>query len=380
MRRLYWLLHGEGIHPKCLCSGMNPRLLLFNTTTLAEGLLLLKRHVPPLAWRESGTPFRENLPQYTRLGSKHDFPVIGSLVYCDNSALDHAVTEADPNGSANGYTRVDLRKCIRICGEGKWKPIEEKNLSAPDLPFFGSLVYCESSALDHAAIDAGRMQVLIISIKSDSCQIRNALPLYIAFVMLALISNSKNSSGYVVKALDTKFEPNRTTSYYTFGLYAYVLITLVILGIRGRLYLEQVYLKLRGRRVENYFVKPPSVPSTCVKIPNLPVTDILVYCKTDALLTELTGPVITRVKTFLRRLKEGSSFCSGNPVISTLFDEVAIATTQQLLPPDPFQHPLGSTLNLSRVCDLIPELGVDKYPLQVLRGGRQVSPAGSERG
>nr|CAD7459682.1 unnamed protein product [Timema tahoe] len=50
-------------------------------------------------------------------------------------------------------------KCNRICGEGEWKTISEKPLSTPDrdsnldLPIIGSLVCCESSSLDHAAIE-----------------------------------------------------------------------------------------------------------------------------------------------------------------------------------------------------------------------------------
>nr|CAD7261037.1 unnamed protein product [Timema shepardi] len=36
-----------------------------------------------------GKPLKENHPQYTQMGSNHDLPVIGSLFYCESSALDH---------------------------------------------------------------------------------------------------------------------------------------------------------------------------------------------------------------------------------------------------------------------------------------------------
>nr|CAD7396200.1 unnamed protein product [Timema cristinae] len=49
--------------------------------------------VATLLWRESGKPFRENHPQYTRTKSNPDLLIFGSLVYCEGSALDHAATE-----------------------------------------------------------------------------------------------------------------------------------------------------------------------------------------------------------------------------------------------------------------------------------------------
>nr|CAD7398888.1 unnamed protein product [Timema poppensis] len=54
------------------------------------------------------------------------------------------------------------KKCTRICVEGEWKTILEKNLSTPDqdsnLDFsvICYLVYCDSSILDQFAIEAGR--------------------------------------------------------------------------------------------------------------------------------------------------------------------------------------------------------------------------------
>nr|CAD7417530.1 unnamed protein product [Timema poppensis] len=45
-----------------------------------------------------------------------------------------------------------------ICAEREWKTIKKKQRIVPsnaDHPFFGSLVYCESSALDYATTGAG---------------------------------------------------------------------------------------------------------------------------------------------------------------------------------------------------------------------------------
>nr|CAD7405748.1 unnamed protein product [Timema cristinae] len=47
------------------------------------------------------------------------------------------------------------RKCSCTCVERKWRNILETTLSTPDrdLPVIGSLVYCKSSTLDHVATD-----------------------------------------------------------------------------------------------------------------------------------------------------------------------------------------------------------------------------------
>nr|CAD7433763.1 unnamed protein product [Timema monikensis] len=49
--------------------------------------------VPTFAWRKSSKPFRKNHHQYTRPGLNHDLTVIGNLVYCESSTLDHAAIE-----------------------------------------------------------------------------------------------------------------------------------------------------------------------------------------------------------------------------------------------------------------------------------------------
>nr|CAD7442321.1 unnamed protein product [Timema bartmani] len=50
-------------------------------------------NVPAFACRKSGKPFSTNHPEYTQLGLNHGIPVIDSLVYCESSALDHAAIE-----------------------------------------------------------------------------------------------------------------------------------------------------------------------------------------------------------------------------------------------------------------------------------------------
>nr|CAD7452071.1 unnamed protein product [Timema tahoe] len=47
--------------------------------------------VSTFAWRGSGKPFRKNHPHYYCLGSNFTLPVIGSLVYCESDALDRAL-------------------------------------------------------------------------------------------------------------------------------------------------------------------------------------------------------------------------------------------------------------------------------------------------
>nr|CAD7194171.1 unnamed protein product [Timema douglasi] len=52
-------------------------------------------NAPTFAWRESGNPFWKNTTLSTPdLDSNLDFPVIGSQVYFESSALDHAAIEA----------------------------------------------------------------------------------------------------------------------------------------------------------------------------------------------------------------------------------------------------------------------------------------------
>nr|CAD7266480.1 unnamed protein product [Timema shepardi] len=66
--------------------------------------------VPTVGWRESETPFRENLPQCTRLRTNLDLPIFGSLVYCESDALDHEATEAGIENMYRNFAALDGRK------------------------------------------------------------------------------------------------------------------------------------------------------------------------------------------------------------------------------------------------------------------------------
>nr|CAD7589024.1 unnamed protein product [Timema genevievae] len=95
--------------------------------------------VPGAAWREKelNTILDENTLSQPEWNSNLDVPVMGSLVYCESSALDHAATEVGRVENYFGTTPLSI-------------PDQESNL---DLPVIDSLVYCESSVLDYAATE-----------------------------------------------------------------------------------------------------------------------------------------------------------------------------------------------------------------------------------
>nr|CAD7437406.1 unnamed protein product [Timema bartmani] len=64
---------------------------------------LHKGGAPKFAWRESGKPFRKNNPQCNQLELNLNLPVFCSIVSCESSALDHAATEA-----GSKYSRVTV--------------------------------------------------------------------------------------------------------------------------------------------------------------------------------------------------------------------------------------------------------------------------------
>nr|CAD7573354.1 unnamed protein product [Timema californicum] len=105
-----------------------------------------KGNVPAFMWRESGKQFRKN-PQYAQPRSNSYLPVFGSLIYCEKRALDHAATEA----GAKFYPHL---RGGRV--ENRFENIntfdQDSNLN---LPIIDSLVYCKSSALDHVATEVG---------------------------------------------------------------------------------------------------------------------------------------------------------------------------------------------------------------------------------
>nr|CAD7430689.1 unnamed protein product [Timema monikensis] len=148
---------------------------------------------------ESGKPSRKNHPQYTRPGLSHDLPVISSQVYCESNALDHAATEVVRRSPVNyigdetilvaglrlydlwilsiksdscrsqyltyEYVKEDLgvlkrrhlsKSLVRYFDDhNTFTPSTPDLDSSLDLLVTGRLVYCESSALYHAATEPG---------------------------------------------------------------------------------------------------------------------------------------------------------------------------------------------------------------------------------
>nr|CAD7461133.1 unnamed protein product [Timema tahoe] len=97
------------------------------------------------------------------IGPMHDLPHEnkGTTKLLPNSK--HAVP-SEMISSLEGYI---YGKCIHICVEGEWKTICEKSpINTPDrdsnfdLPVIGSLVHCQSSALDHVATEAGSFAIM----------------------------------------------------------------------------------------------------------------------------------------------------------------------------------------------------------------------------
>nr|CAD7423194.1 unnamed protein product [Timema monikensis] len=63
-------------------------------TSLSVRLEETQGSIPAIAWRESGKPIRETTHSTPDRSSNPDLTVIGTLVYCESSALDHVTTEA----------------------------------------------------------------------------------------------------------------------------------------------------------------------------------------------------------------------------------------------------------------------------------------------
>nr|CAD7599251.1 unnamed protein product [Timema genevievae] len=69
--------------------------------------------VPTFAWRESGKPFRGEKLNTPDRDLNLDLPVVGSLVYCESSALDHAATEEEMAKSLRSKWRRKMRAIKR---------------------------------------------------------------------------------------------------------------------------------------------------------------------------------------------------------------------------------------------------------------------------
>nr|CAD7587560.1 unnamed protein product [Timema genevievae] len=103
--------------------------------------------------------------------SNTDFPIIGNLVHYVSDTLDHTATVApsypskppsDITESEEIWQQLTERTKIKT-------PNRDSNL---DLPVIGCLVYCETSALDHAATKAGFKRCGLLE-----CEARGYYPL-----------------------------------------------------------------------------------------------------------------------------------------------------------------------------------------------------------
>nr|CAD7442726.1 unnamed protein product [Timema bartmani] len=81
-RGVHVMLHGSSLYADSFDKGLNP-----SPNLTAAG------NAPEFAWRERGKPFRKKT-SVPRPGSNSDLLVFSSLVQHENSALDHAATEA----------------------------------------------------------------------------------------------------------------------------------------------------------------------------------------------------------------------------------------------------------------------------------------------
>ncbi|CAG2058747.1 unnamed protein product [Timema podura] len=59
-----------------------------------DKIVIFKIIMPEFTSRQSGKPFSNNHPQYTDRDSNLDLPISGSLVYCESRALDLYASEA----------------------------------------------------------------------------------------------------------------------------------------------------------------------------------------------------------------------------------------------------------------------------------------------
>nr|CAD7409421.1 unnamed protein product [Timema cristinae] len=123
---------------------------------------------PAFAWRESGKPFRKNHPSSPDRDSNLDLPVLSSQAQHDKRVSQLIYRGGLPILAleANKIRNVECRRleCIFAWRESG-KTLSNKTLSLPDqdltfdLPVIGSLVYRESSALDHVATEAGSYEI-----------------------------------------------------------------------------------------------------------------------------------------------------------------------------------------------------------------------------
>nr|CAD7255870.1 unnamed protein product [Timema shepardi] len=118
----------------------------FSSFSQVPGVTQCTGSEPAFAWRESGRPFRKNHAQFTRPKFKpRSFPS-SAVDLNTTSALANYATEAEEVYTHLVRVENHLRKTTLST------PNRDSNLN---IFVVGSLVYCESSALDNAATEKG---------------------------------------------------------------------------------------------------------------------------------------------------------------------------------------------------------------------------------
>nr|CAD7432865.1 unnamed protein product [Timema monikensis] len=143
--------------------------------------------------------------------SNLDLLVIGKLVHCESSVLDQVAAEvliisitSDSCRSHDlmyEYMKVDQRKCIRTCMEGEWNR---------DLPVLGSLVYCENSALDHVATNGLVCVTLMLEWTANDGEIGVRSPIgYTEVFYSSVVFHPTNSDTFLSKIQPSSFLTHR---------------------------------------------------------------------------------------------------------------------------------------------------------------------------
>ncbi|CAG2052947.1 unnamed protein product [Timema podura] len=209
----------------------------------------LRGSVFEFMWKESGKPFRKNKLQYNRPGSNNDLPVIGSIVYCENDALDHVVIKAVHKDSmsklANHFaSNVNWATQFNVGSEPRWRP---------------GISHIHKLVLIHV-LSEGKGE---FGNQINLCRDRRIEP--------------RTSSTDLVGPRPTGWETYPQASQVRWEIEACILLPDI------RLYLEEeVYLHLSGGSVETHFGKTILSTTDRDSKPNLPIIYSLVYCESSA--------------------------------------------------------------------------------------------------
>nr|CAD7407280.1 unnamed protein product [Timema cristinae] len=105
-----------------------------------------KERIPTFAWRKNGKSFWKTTFSTPDRDLNLDLPVIGSIIYCESSALDYAATEVG-----------DLPT---FAWKESVKPFRENYPQYSDRPVISRPVQQEGNALDDSATEVARKQEL----------------------------------------------------------------------------------------------------------------------------------------------------------------------------------------------------------------------------